>query len=118
LILRAAMPLLALAFFSGLVMAGIRFATDRQSPPWLAKLHGYAAIAALALLSYGWASLALSQAASFGVLALVIAAVGGVVLNLHYHWKQRPLPEWLVFAHMSVAFIGTLFVGMAALSQP
>ena len=48
--LRAASACLGLAFASGLVLAGIRFASDRASPPWLAKLHGFAAAAGLGLL--------------------------------------------------------------------
>lgn len=116
-IFRSASILLALAFAVGLVMAGIRFGTDKPSPPWMPKLHGFAAIAALALLGFGWTNLPFSRAASFGVLATLLAAASGVVLNLAYHWKQRPLPEWLVFVHMSIAFVGFLSVGMVLLSM-
>ena len=117
LIFRSASILLALAFAIGLVMAGIRFGTDKSSPPWMPKLHGFAAIAALALLGFGWANLPFSRAASFGVLTTLFAAASGVVLNLGYRWKQRPLPEWLVFVHMSIAFVGFLAVGLVLLSM-
>jgi hypothetical protein len=117
LIFRSATILLGVAFALGLVMAGIRFGTDKASPPWMPKVHGYAAVAALALLGFGWAHLPLTRAASFGVLAILAAAATGVFLNLGYRWKQRPLPEWLVFVHMSIAFVGFLAVGMVLLSM-
>jgi len=44
------------------------------------------------------------------------AAASGVVLNLGYHWRNKPLPQWLVFAHMSIAFIGFVMVGLLALT--
>jgi hypothetical protein len=112
---RAAAALLAAAFSTGLVMAFYRFGSDHESPPWLAKLHGYAAIAALALLLFSWTRTDPSRAGIFGILALVLAAVGGVVLNLTFHWRHKPLPEGLVFAHMSVAFIGFLVVSVSLL---
>ena len=117
LIFRAASLLLALAFTSGLAMALIRFATDRPSPPWVAKVHGFAAAGALTLLIFGWAHAALPRAGLYGLLTLLVAAAGGLVLNLGYHWRQKPLPEWLVFAHLSVAFIGFVVVGVVGLSM-
>lgn len=116
LISHAATTLLAVAFTSGLVMAGIRFGSDRPSPPWLAKLHGFAAVAALTLLIFNLVDLTTSTAASFGLVTLLVAAATGLALNLGYHWRQKPLPEGLVFAHMSIAFVGFLIVGMALLA--
>ncbi len=116
LIFRAATSSLALAFFTGLAMAFIRFGSDRQSPPWLAKLHGFAAAAALSLLGFGWVYAVFSRAASVALLLLLIAAAGGVVLNLGYHWKHRPLPEGLLFAHMSLAFVGFLVMFLVMIS--
>lgn len=114
---RAATGCLALAFASGLVMAGIRFASDRPSPPWLAKLHGFAAVAGLSLLLMAWASAALPRGAQWATGLLLLAAAGGVALNLRYHWRGQPLPEGLVFAHMSLAFVGFLMVGLEALAR-
>jgi len=118
LIFRAATVLLAIAFVTGLAMAVVRFGSDKHSPPWLAKLHGFSAVSALALLAFGWANLQVSKAAAFGLVTLLVAAAAGVALNLGYHWRQKPLPEWLVFAHMSIAFVGFLVVGMVLLSLP
>ena len=47
LILRTSTVLLAIAAVGGLVMAGIRFAGNRQPPPALAMLHGFLAAAAV-----------------------------------------------------------------------
>jgi len=116
-IFRAATSSLAVAFSTGLAMAVIRFGSDRQSPPWLAKLHGFVAAAALSLLSVGWLYAEFTRAASLALLLLLIAAAGGIVLNLGYHWKQKPLPEGLVFAHMSVAFVGFLVRFMVMISR-
>lgn len=116
LIFRSATTLLAIAFVSGLAMAIVRFGSDKQSPPWLAKLHGFAAVAALTLLVFGWANRQAPKAAAFGLGTLLVAAATGVVLNLGYHWRQKALPEALVFAHMSIAFIGFLVVAMVLLS--
>ena len=112
---RAAIALLSVVFASGLVMAFYRFGTDLESPPWLAKLHGYAAIAALGLLLVSWTLVQPSRAGIFGILALLLAAAGGVVLNLVFHWRHKPLPEGLVFAHLSVAFVGFLVVFVSLL---
>jgi hypothetical protein len=42
----------------------------------------------------------------------VAAALGGVTLNLNYHWKHLALPKWLVVVHAVVAF--TAFVLLLA----
>jgi hypothetical protein len=116
LIFRAATWLLSVAFASGLAMAFIRFGTDRPSPPWVAKLHGFAAASAMSLLIFGWFNFAFSGPGLYGVLTLLVAAAMGLFLNLGYHWKRKPLPEWLVFAHLSVAFVGFLLVGAVSLA--
>ena len=41
---------------------------------------------------------------------LLIAAAGGVILNLHYHWKNIALPKWLVILHAVVAVLGFLLL--------
>ena len=51
-ILRTSTVLLAIAAVGGLVMAGMRFAGNRQPPAGLAMLHGFLAAAAVTLLLY------------------------------------------------------------------
>ena len=108
--------MLSVAFVSGLAMAFVRFATDRSSSPLVAKLHGFAAAGAISLLLFGWINASFSRLGLYGLLTLLVAAGAGLYLSLGYHWRQKPLPEWLVFVHMSVAFIGFLLIGVAALS--
>ncbi len=97
-------------------MVLIRFGSDRPSPPWLAKLHGFAAAGALSLLVFGWANVSFPRSGLYGLLMLLAAAAAGLFLNLGYRWRRKPLPEWLVFAHMAIAFIGFLPVGVVSLS--
>jgi hypothetical protein len=76
----------------------------------------FAAAAALSLLIFGWANVTFPRAGLHGLLILPVAVAGGLFLNLGYHGKQKPLPEWLVFAHISVAFVGFVVVGVVGLS--
>lgn len=36
----------------------------------------------------------------------LVAAGGGAILNLNYHWKQLPLPKALIIAHAIAAVAG------------
>ena len=109
--------LLAATVTSGLVMAGYRFGSDRESPPWLTKVHSYSAVAAIAVLLFSWNQATPSRAAVLGVVCLLLAASFGLVLNLVYHWRHQPLPEGLVFTHMTIAFVGLLIVVLTLMSN-
>ncbi len=98
--------LLAIAAAGGLVMAGIRFAGNRQPPAALAMLHGFLAAAALTLLLYAAATVGLPGMALVALALLLVAAGGGVILNLNYHWKQLPLPKGLIVVHAIAAVVG------------
>lgn len=98
--------LLAIAAAGGLVMAGIRFAGNRQPPPALAMLHGFLAAAAVTLLLYAAATVGLPGMALVALVLFLVAAGGGVILNLNYHWKQLPLPKWLIVVHAIAAVVG------------
>ncbi len=51
-----------------------------------------------------------------GALVLfVVAALGGVYLNLNYHWKQVLLPKGIVVGHALIAVIGFVMLCIAAL---
>ena len=98
--------LLAVAAAGGLIMAGIRFAGNRQPPIALAMLHGFLAAAAVTLLLYAAATVGLPGMALAALVLFLVAAGGGVILNLNYHWKQLPLPKWLVVVHAAAAVVG------------
>jgi hypothetical protein len=106
LILLTATVLLAISALGGLVMAGIRFAGKPHPPISLAMLHGFLAAAAVTLLLYAAATVGLPPMALTALALFLIAAAGGVILNLHYHWKDIALPKWLVLVHAVVAVIG------------
>jgi hypothetical protein len=43
--------------------------------------------------------------ALFALLLFLVAAAGGVVMNLGYQWKQRPLPVPLMVGHALLAIV-------------
>ena len=98
--------LLAVAAAGGLVMASIRFVGDRSPPPVLAMLHGFLAAAAVTLLLYAAATVGLPGMALVALVLFLPAAAAGAILNLNYHWKQLPLPKWLVSTHAGAAVLG------------
>ena len=110
LIMKTASCLLAIAALGGLTMAGIRLVGKPQPPTWLAMLHGFLAAAAVTLLLYACLTVGLPTLANAALALFVIAALGGAVLNLNYHWKQLPLPKSLVLAHGALAVIGFLLL--------
>lgn len=91
-------------------MAGMRFAGNRQPPPSLAMLHGFLAAAAVTLLLYAAATVGLPGMALLALVLFLAAAAGGAILNLNYHWKQLPLPKWLVVVHAIAAVAGFLLL--------
>ena len=105
-VLTTSAVLLALAAAGGLVMAGIRFIGDRPPPASLAMLHGFLAAAAVTLLLYAAATVGLPRMALVALALFLAAAVGGAILNLNYHWRQLPLPRWLVIVHAIAAVAG------------
>ena len=101
--------LLVITAAGGLVMAGVAF-KGNQPPTWLAMLHGFLAAAALTLLLYAAATVGLPGMALTALVLLLVAGAGGAVLNLNYHWKQLPLPRWLVVVHAVAAVAGFLLL--------
>ena len=102
--------LLAIAAVGGLLMAGMRFSGDRQPPPSLAMLHGFLAAAAVTLLVYAAATVGLPGMALLALALFIVAAGGGVILNLNYHWKQLLMPKWLIIVHALAAVVGFLLL--------
>ena len=116
LMMQTATVLLAIAAIGGATMAAIRFSGKPHPPTWLAMVHGLIAAAALTLLLYAWFTAGLPALAAIAVVLFVVAAIGGAVLNLGYHWKQLPLPKGLVLVHAAVAVIGFLLLLGAVIS--
>ena len=106
LFLQTASVLLGITAVEGLVMAGMRFAGKPQPPTWLAMAHGLLAGAALTLLLFAYFTLGLPALAGWALLLLMLAAVGGVYLNLRFHWKMLPLPKGIIVGHAAAAVVG------------
>ncbi|MFC6520518.1 hypothetical protein ACFQAT_12800 [Undibacterium arcticum] len=85
---------------------------QRQTAP--AFMAGNAArflsAAALTLLIYAAVTIGLPQLAQAALILFLLAASGGVLLNLNYHLKMVPLPKWMVLAHAGIAIIGFLLL--------
>lgn len=113
LMVRTAIVLLALTGAGGLLMAGIRFSGRPHPPSAIAMLHGLLAASGVTLLLYAGLTRGLPPVAWGGIALLAAAALGGLILNLGYHWKNIPLPVWLVLVHAAVAVVGlvVLIVG-------
>ena len=105
LMLQSATGLFAVAALGGLLMAAIRLFGKRNPPPWLALAHGLLAGAGLTLLVFAALTTSIPQMALFALLLFLVAAAGGIVMNLGYQWKQRPLPVPLMVGHALLAIV-------------
>src|SRR5665213_1385305 len=112
--LRAAAALLTLAALGGIIMAIVRLFGNRNPPSWLAMLHGLLAAAGLTLIFYASLSAGIPPLAHIGLALLVLAALGGVVLNQNYQWKAVLLPRGLLIGHALCAVVGFVLVVLAA----
>ena len=114
--LRTAACLFVLTALGGLLMAGIRFMGKRNPPPWIAMLHGLLAGAGVTLLAYAAFTATIPATATIALLLFVLAALGGLVLNLNYEWNRRLLPAPLLVVHALVAVAGFVLLLFAAWS--
>jgi len=114
LIMQTAVVLFAISAVGGVTMAAIRFSGKPYPPTWLAMLHGFLSAAALTLLIYAAFTVGLPTLALTATVLFVIAAIGGVTMNLNYHWKSLPLPKWLVLVHAAIAVVGFVCLLYAA----
>ncbi len=112
--LQVATILFAVAAAGGVVMAYIRLIGHRNPPVALSMLHGFLAAAGLTLLIYAALTTRLPGLALAALALLVLAAAGGAVMNLGYHWKQRPLPAGLLIVHAVLAVIALIMLLFAA----
>ncbi len=112
--LNTAAILLLLTAAGGLGMAWRRLANKVNPPDWLAMAHGLLAASALTLLIYAALTEGIAGRAMIGLGLLLVAAGGGVVMNLAYHLRGKLLPKWLLHLHIALAVAGTGLVSWAA----
>jgi hypothetical protein len=109
---QAALVLLAITAAGGLLMAGMRFTGADRPPSWLAMLHGLLAASGLTLLLYAGLTAGLPPMSWAGVVLLVLAALGGLYLNLGFHDQRLPLPKGVIVGHAVIAALGVALVFM------
>ena len=76
-------------------------------------VHGLLAGSGVTLVVYGAIAGGASGGAWAGLVLLAIAALGGLVLNLGYHWKNQALPIPLVLGHAAIAVVGLVVLAIA-----
>src|SRR5688572_30100213 len=101
--MQAAAVLLGIAALGGLTTATIRIRGAPRPPTWLAILHGLLAASGVVLLIHAALTTDLPRLAEAALVLFLLAATGGLFINLRYHWKMIPLPIPLVIGHGSVA---------------
>jgi len=114
--IRTAVVLFAIAALGGVMMAVVRLSKNMNPPSWLALLHGLLAAAGLTLLLYAAMAVGIPTLADAGLVLLVIAALGGLVLNLKYQWERALLPPGLMIGHAAIAVVGFVLVLLVAWS--
>jgi hypothetical protein len=102
--------LFAIAAAGGLIMAGVRVLRQRNPPAWLAMAHGLLAGAGLTLLLFAAFTVGIPTIALWALILLLIAAAGGLLMNLGYQWKQKMLPKPLMYAHVLIAAAGFILL--------
>jgi hypothetical protein len=112
--IQTALVLLAVTAAGGLLMAGIRFTGADRPPSWLAMLHGLLAASGLTLLLYAGLTSGLAPLAWLGIALLVLAALGGLYLNLGFHDQRLPLPKSIIVGHAIAAVLGFALVFLQA----
>ena len=112
-LLMTVLVLFTLAALGGLAMAAMRFGTGRNPPAWLAMMHGMLGAAGLTLLVFAAFTAELPAMATLSALLMVLAALGGVVMNLVYHWHGRLLPRGLLIGHAALAVVGYIVLLLA-----
>ena len=108
--IKTAIALLAVTALGGLVMAAMRFSGHDRPPSWLAMVHGLAAASGLTLLLYAALVGGASGMLWIGIGLLVLAALGGLYLNLNFHDKKLPLPKGIILGHAAVAVVGVALI--------
>ncbi len=112
--LQTASVLLLLTAAGGVLMAIRRLAQHANPPNWLAMAHGLLAASGLTLLGYAAVTEGVHGCAVIGLVLLIVAAAGGVVMNLSYHLAGKLIPQWLLYLHIALAAVGTGLVAWGA----
>ena len=111
--LRTAVILLAVTALGGLLMAGMRFSGRPHPPTLITMVHGLLAASGLTLVLYVAFTAGLPGSGWIGLVLLLTAVLGGLVLNLRYHWERLELPIPLILGPAAAAAIGLVVLALA-----
>ncbi len=107
--------LFAITAVGGVILAAIRMSTGRNPPASLAMLHGLLAGAGLTLLLFAAFTSGIPTYAWWALVLLIVAALGGVFMNLGYQEKRKPLPKPMMYVHALLAVVGFILLIIAAI---
>lgn len=116
--LEVSATLFGIAALGGLAMAGIRLGQKTNPPTWIAMLHGMLAAAGLTLLAWSAWRVGVDVYAQAALVLFLLAAAGGAVLNLRYHWRQLPLPVGFMLAHAGLAIVAFVLLLVSISAYP
>jgi hypothetical protein len=108
-----AVILFALAALGGALAAGIRLSGKPYPPLWLALVHGVVAAGGLGVLIYTAATAGLPPLGQAALGVFVLASVGGAILFLGFHLRNKALPIPLVLGHGLAAVTGFVLLLIA-----
>ena len=111
--LRTAIVLLAVTALGGLLMAAMRFSGRPHPPTLITMVHGLLAASGLTLILYTAFTTGLPGGGWAGLALLLLAVLGGLVLNLRYHWERRELPMGLMLGHAGIAVAGFVVLAIS-----
>jgi hypothetical protein len=111
--LKVAAWLFGIAAVGGVVMAAMRFSGTPRPPDALAVVHGLLAGSGLTLMLYAALVVGVSSLAKVSIALFLIAAVGGLVVNLMYHQKQLALPKGMMVGHGALAVLAYVLLLMS-----
>ena len=111
--LRTAIVVLAITALGGLLMAGMRFSGRPHPPTFITMVHGLLAASGLTLILYAAFTSGMPGGGWGGLVLLLVAVLGGLVLNLRYHWEKRELPIGLILGHAALAAAGFVVLAIS-----
>ena len=97
---------LGLAALGGLAMLVVRLGGTPRPPTWMALGHGLIAAIGVVLLAYAAYDPGIPQRAQIALGIFVAAALGGAVLFLGFHLKEKALPVPFILVHGLIALSG------------
>ena len=116
--LKVAAALFALSAAGGLTMAFIRVGSKQNPPAWLAMGHGLMAASGLTLLIFANFAATVPAFALYALCLFLVAALGGLFLNLRYQWRNEPLPIGLMVGHALLAVVGFALLLVVVFGSP